>query len=74
MTKKEQLSWTLTNLWYIILSETTNYFLVMSRQEENEWERTFTRNSMKKYTAAQLEVEIANARAFCIAHKFFKEA
>ena len=74
MSKKEKLSWELTNLWYIILSETTNYFLIMTRQQENEWERTFTANNMKKYTAAQLQTEVDNARAFCIEHKFFEAA
>ena len=72
MSKKEELSWQLTNLWYIILSETSNYFLMMTRQQENEWERTFTYNNMKKYTAAQLQTEVDNARAFCIKQKYFE--
>ena len=72
MSKKEELSWQLTNLWYIILSETSNYFLMMTRTQENEWERTFTYNNMKKYTAAQLQTEVDKARAFCIDKGFFK--
>lgn len=72
MSKKEELSWQLTNLWYIILSETSNYFLMMTRQQENEWERTFTYNNMKKYTADQLQTEVDNARAFCVEQGFFK--
>lgn len=72
MSKKEELSWQLTKLWYIILSETSNYFLIMTRQQENEWERTFTYNNMKKYTAAQLQAEVDNARAFCVEQGFFK--
>ena len=71
MSNKERLSWELTKLWYIILSETTNCFIMMSKIEESEWERTFTYNNMRKYTAAQLQAEIDNARAFCIEHKYF---
>ena len=72
MREKEKLSWELTNLWYIILSETSNYFIVMTKQQENEWYRTFTANNMKKYTAKQLQEEIDKARAFCAKQGYFK--
>ena len=72
MREKEKLSWELTNLWYIILSETSNYFFVMTKQQENEWYRTFTANNMKKYTAKQLQEEIDKARAFCAKQGYFK--
>ena len=45
---------------------------MMSKIEESEWERTFTYNNMRKYTAAQLQAEIDNARAFCKEHKYFE--
>ena len=72
MREKEKLSWELTNLWYIILSETSNYFIVMTKQQENEWERMFTANNMKKYTSKQLQEEIDKARAFCVKQGYFK--
>ena len=72
MREKEKLSWELTNLWYIILSETSNYFIVMTKQQEIEWERTFTANNMKKYTSKQLQEEIGKARAFCVKQGYFK--
>lgn len=72
MREKEKLSWELTNLWYIILSETTNYFFVMTEQQEIEWKRTFTANNMKKYTSKQLQEEIGKARAFCAKQGYFK--
>ena len=72
MREKEKLSWELTNLWYIILSETSNYFIVMTKQQENEWERTFTANNIKKYTAKQLQEAIDKARAFCVKQGYLK--
>ena len=72
MREKEKLSWKLTNLWYIILSETSNYFIVMTKQQEYEWMHTFTANNMKKYTAKQLKEEIDKARAFCAKQGYFK--
>lgn len=70
MREKEKLSWKLTNLWYIILSETSNYF--MTNQQEYEWMHTFTANNMKKYTSKQLQEEIDKARAFCVKQGYFK--
>lgn len=73
MTEKQKLAIELTILWYIILSETANYFLMMTNKEEREWEQNFTKNNMKKYTTSQLETEVKNARAFCINQGFFND-
>ena len=63
-TKKEEKAWELTQLWYIILSHTTNVFTRMSKQKESEWEQTFTRNNYSRYTTAQLDAEIQSAREY----------
>ena len=44
----------------------------MTKQQEIEWEHTFTANNMKKYTSKQLQEEIDKARAFCVKQGYFK--
>ena len=61
--KKQDKAWELTRLWYIILNNTSNAFIAMTRKQEDEWERTFTANTMKKYTEKQIDEEIVKARA-----------
>lgn len=62
VTNKEMKAWELTRLWYCIISETSNAFITMSRQQEDEWERNFTYTNMKKYTERQLDAEIESAK------------
>ena len=61
--KKEEKAWELTRLWYVIISRTSNAFIAMSPKQEDEWERTFTANTIKKYTEKQIDEEIVKARA-----------
>lgn len=61
--KKEEKAWELTRLWYVIISRTSNAFIAMTRKQEDEWERTFTANTMKNYTVQQIDEEIVKARA-----------
>lgn len=63
ITKKQDKAWELTRLWYSILSKTSNVFIVMSRKQEDEWEREFTANTLKKYTEKQIDEFIVKARA-----------
>ena len=61
--KKEEKAWELTRLWYVIISRTSNAFITMTPNQEDEWERTFTANTMKNYTVQQIDEEIVKARA-----------
>ena len=63
-TKKEMLAMELTWTWYVVLSETSNAFLVMSKDEEDKWFQEFTDNTMRDYTAKQIQEEIVKARKY----------
>ena len=60
-TKKEMLAMELTWTWYIILSNNSNAFWMISKDEEEKWFQEFTKNTMRDYTAKQIEEEIKKA-------------
>ena len=62
-TKKQDKAWELTRLWYSILSETSNVFITMTKEQENNWEQEFTANTLKKYTEKQIDDFLVKARA-----------
>lgn len=60
--KKQDKAWELTRLWYTILSETSNVFITMTKEQENNWEQEFHANTMM-YTEEQIDALIGEAKA-----------